>query len=160
MSFYQTANNAYGKPWASTNGVDPRKPAVQINTYKEIAANDLMQRTSLKKLKAQIANDRADEEEHDPHTYDPCVPPPKITSLLVRAEEMRYPQQGLSGLDNPKYMTNNREYGRVQPTQFDLPGKYYPINNKFSTNFGGERIPDTGLNTFMTPSRVHHLFDS
>ena len=160
MSFYQTTNNAYGKPWVSTDGVHPNKPDVQVPTYKEIAEVDLSQRTGLKLLKSRIMKELDEEERPEQHTYDPCVPPPRITQLAVRAEEMKYPAQGLKGLDNPKYMTSNRDYGRVQPTQFDLPNKYFPINNKFSTHSGGERIPDTGLNTSKTPSRVHNLFDS
>lgn len=62
--------------------------------------------------------------------------------------------------DNPIYLTSNMEYGRDKPTEFELPSKYKPINNKFTRAFVAERVPDTALNTFLTPSRVHSLFDS
>lgn len=98
--------------------------------------------------------------EPEPHIYDPCVLHPKITKMNIRASSIQYPDSGLEGSTNPMYSTRNREYGRVKPMQQDLPSKYLPITNKFTDSFVGGRIPDTGLNTFLTPSRVHSLFDS
>lgn len=161
---YTTSNGDYGKVWLSTNGQDPRKTTTEIKNYREIAETDLMQKTGLKLLKSKIMKEKELEDieagEPEPYVYDPCIPQPKITSLNVKAEEMNYPAVGINIGDNPKYMTRNSEYGRLHPTQADLPAKYLPMNNKFSTSFVAERIPDTGLNTFKNPSRVHHLFDS
>ena len=81
-------------------------------------------------------------------------------SFPVAADELEYPDHGHTGSENPFYLTSNRDYGRNKPTQFEVPTKYKPINNKFTRAFVAERVPDTTLNTFLTPSRVHQLFDS
>ena len=75
--------------------------------------------------------------EPEPHFYDPCVPQPKITTLPHKAEEMKYPSQGLQGADNPKYMTSNGAYGRVKPSSMDQSTRYVPMNNKFTHSFLG-----------------------
>ena len=161
---HTTSNGDYGKPWVSTLGKAPLVSDVPIKNYREVAETDLMQKTGLKILKAKIMREKVIEDlesgEPEPYVYDPCVQFPKVVELKVKAEEMVYPESGLQGTQNPMYMTRNREYGRVKPSQQDLPSKYFPITNKFTDSFVAERIPDTGLNTFLTPSRVHHLFDS
>jgi Domain of unknown function (DUF4490) len=165
MSRFTTSNGDYGKSWLSTeNGKHPLSKEVEIKSYKQVAETDLMQKTGLKILKAKIMREKLIEDlernEPEPYVYDPCVQYPKVVELKVKAEDMIYPKPGLEGTQNPMYMTRNREYGRVQPLQQDLPSKYFPITNKFTDSFVAERIPDTGLNTFLTPSRVHNLFDS
>ena len=164
MSHYTTSNMAYGKMWVSTKGEHPLKAESEIKNYRQVAETDLMQKTGLKILKAKIMREKEIEDlengEPEAYTYDPCVLYPQITTLSVKAEDMVYPPSGLKGTDNPMYMTRNSEYGRVKPMQQDLSAKYVPITNKFTDSFVAERIPDTGLNTFLTPSRVHHLFDS
>ncbi|CAG9322006.1 unnamed protein product [Blepharisma stoltei] len=108
---FTTTNQDYGKLWVSTKGQDPRKTTTQIKTYREIAETDLMQKTGLKLLKAKAMKEKEIEDlevgEPNPHVYDPCVPQPKITSLNVKAEEMRYPEIGINVGQNPKYMTRN-----------------------------------------------------
>jgi hypothetical protein len=164
MSHFTTTNGEYGKNWVSTNGEHPMRTQAEIKNYRQVAENDLMQKTGLKIMKAKIMREKMIEDlengEPETFTYDPCVQYPQITQLNVKADEMVYPPSGLKGTDNPMYMTRNGEYGRVKPLQQDLPSKYFPITNKFSDSFVAERIPDTTLNTFLTPSRVHHLFDS
>jgi len=161
MSYFRTTNGDYGKPWVTTQG---NVVSSQVKTYRDISDTDLKQRTGLKLLKIKLMKEKEIEDieqgEPDPYVYDPCIPQPKITQLSVRADEMQYPAPKVKGIDNPKYLSNNREYGRIHPEQSDLPHKYFPINNKFTDSFVGGRIPDTGLNTFATPSRVHNLFDS
>ena len=164
MSRYATSNGDYGRPWISTSGKNPASIESEIKSYREVSEMNLMQKTGLKILKAKIMREKVIEDlengEPDPHHYDPCVQYPKVVSLKVKAEDMVYPEPGLEGTQNPMYMTRNREYGRLHPGQQDLPSKYFPITNKFTDAFVAERIPDTGLNTFLTPSRIHHLFDS
>ncbi|OMJ70221.1 hypothetical protein SteCoe_31851 [Stentor coeruleus] len=164
MSGYTTTNGEYGKPWVSTQGQHPLKTQSEIKNYREVAESDLMQKTGLKILKAKIMREKLIEDlengEPEPYTYDPCVQYPKVVEFKIKAEEIKYPSPGLEGTQNPMYMTRNREYGRVQPSQQDISSKFFPITNKFTDSFVAERIPDTGLNTFLTPSRVHHLFDS
>ena len=161
---YTTSNGGYGKPWVSTSGQNPSSTSVEVKNYRQVAETDLMQKTGLKILKAKVLREKEIEDlengEPEPYVYDPCVLYPKVTELKVKADEMVYPESGIKGVENPMYMTRNSEYGRVRPLQQDLPSKYFPITNKFTDSFIAERIPDTGLNTFLTPSRVHHLFDS
>lgn len=161
---HTTSNGEYGKPWISIQGKNPHQETSEIKNYRGVAETDLMQKTGLKILKAKIMREKLVEDlergEPEPHFYDPCVQYPKVETLKVKAEDMVYPSPGLQGTQNPMYMTRNREYGRVKPVQQDLPSKYLPITNKFTDSFVAERIPDTGLNTFLTPSRVHNLFDS
>jgi hypothetical protein len=164
MSHYTTSNGAYGKPWLSTQGKHPMSSENEVKSYRKVSENDLMQKTGLKILKAKVMREKLIDDiqsgEPDAHHYDPCVPYPKVTSLNIDAKDMKYPESGLTGASNPKYSTRNGEYGRVIPMQQDLPSKFYPISNKFTDSFWGGRIPDTGLNTFLTPSRVHYLFDA
>lgn len=164
MSRYTTSNGDYGKPWVSTSGRNPLSNESGVKNYREVSEMDLMQKTGLKILKAKIMREKVIEDlengEPEAYTYDPCMLYPQVVELKVKAEDMHYPESGLAGTQNPMYMTRNREYGRLHPTQHDLPSKYLPITNKFTDSFVAERIPDTGLNTFLTPSRVHHLFDS
>lgn len=164
MAHYTTSNGNYGRTWVSTSGRHPMAADSEVRSYRKVAENDLMQKTGLKILKAKVMREKIIEDiqngEPDSHNYDPCVPFPKVVQLNVKANEMKYPESGLIGSQNPKYTTRNREYGRVMPLQQDLPSGFYPISNKFTDSFAGGRIPDTGLNTFLTPSRVHYLFDA
>lgn len=164
MSHYSTSNGSYGRPWVSLHGRHPHSVDSVVHSYRKVSENDLIQKTGLKILKAKAMRDKLIEDieknEPDVHTYDPCVLHPKITNMKINASSIVYPESGLAGSSNPMYTTRNREYGRVKPMQQDLPSKYYPITNKFTDSFIGGRNPDTGLNTFLTPSRVHALFDS
>lgn len=164
MSHFTTTNGEYGRGWVSTKGKNPVGKDTDVMNYRQVAETDLMQKTGLKLLKAKVMRDKVIEDlengEPEAYVYDPCVLYPKVTEPRTKAEDMVYPESGLQGTQNPMYMTRNREYGRVKPSQQDFPSKYVPITNKFTDSFIAERIPDTGLNTFLTPSRVHNLFDS
>jgi hypothetical protein len=164
MAFYQTTNGDYGQPWVSTDGQDPRKTTTKISTYREIADKDRSQHIGLKLLKTKVMHEKLiddiEREAPDPVTYDPCLIKPHTHEYPSKAASMHYPQPSLKGHDSPIYQTANMEYGKEKPTQYELPPKYFPISDKFSTAFSAGRVPDTTLNTFPTPSRVHRLFDS
>jgi len=164
MSHLATSNGSYGRPWISLHGRHPHSVDSGVLSYRRTSENDRIQRTGLRILKAKAMRDKLIEDielnEPEAHTYDPCVLHPKITKMKINALSIQYPEIGLEGSRNPMYSTRNREYGRVKPMQQDLPSGYFPITNKFTDSFIGGRIPDTGLNTFLTPSRVHSLFDS
>lgn len=164
MSHFTTTNGEYGKNWVSTKGKNPASKDTEVMNYRQVAETDLMQKTGLKLMKAKVMREKVIEDlqngEPEPYVYDPCVLYPKVTQIRVKAENMNYPESGLKGTQNPMYMTRNSEYGRVKPDQQDLPSKFMPITNKFTQSFIAERIPDTGLNTFLTPSRIHNLFDA
>ncbi len=77
---------------------------------------------------------------------------------VAEAEQMKYPGPGLN-VGSLLYRTSNMGYGNTQPSQQDLPQKYYPRPESFTTTFLGGNFHDTGLNTFKTPSRVHATYD-
>lgn len=164
MAFYTTSNGNYGGHWISTDGSDPKNNQAKVSTYRDVANKARSHKTELKLLKTRIMMEKEveDIETGAPpvHAYDPCVPQPKPQSFPVAAEEVKYPKHGLNGHENPIYTTSNRNYGRLQPDEQDIPPSYHPIDNKFTKAFIAERVPDTTLNTFKTPSRVHHAFDS
>jgi alkylated DNA repair dioxygenase AlkB len=135
-----------------------------VTTYRQVAETDKKQKIGLKLLKTKVMLEKEVEDleagapEH--HTYDPCLPWPKTNEFPVKADTIRYPQSEMRGADNPLYWTSNRDYGRMKPSEFELPNKFHPLDNKFSSAFNAGRDHDTTLNTFLTPSRVHTNFDA
>lgn len=164
MAFYQTTNGDYGQPWVSTHGQDPRKTTTKIGTYRDVADKDRVQHIGLKLLKTQVMNEKLqddiDREAPDPTTYDPCLIATHTHEFPSKAQSMHYPEPSLKGHDNPVYHTFNMDYGKERPVQYEMPPKYFPISDKFSSAFSAGRVPDTTLNTFLTPSRVHKNFDA
>ena len=75
----------------------------------------------------------------------------------AKAEAIKYPEQALK--KNLLYQTSNQQYGSKIPNAQDLPSKYYPRPEQFSSTFNGGNFIDTGLNTFKTPSRIHDQFN-
>tara|TARA_B110000305_G_scaffold214348_1_gene251016 strand:+ start:353 stop:700 length:348 start_codon:yes stop_codon:yes gene_type:complete len=71
----------------------------------------------------------------------------------AKAEEIKYPEQALK--KNLLYQTSNQGYGSKVPQEQDLPKKFYPRPESFTSTFNGGNFIDTGLNTFKTPSRYH-----
>jgi hypothetical protein len=55
----------------------------------------------------------------------------------VKPGQYKYPERGLEKKINPLYMTNYMNYGRLLPSQFEIPDKYHPINNTFTDQFSG-----------------------
>ena len=70
-----------------------------------------------------------------------------------KPEEMRYPESSLK-VGNPLYQTSSMGYGN-QPQAQDAPNKYFPRPEQFTSTFLGGQFQDTGLNTNLTPHRVH-----
>ncbi len=66
---------------------------------------------------------------------------------------MKYPESAIK-VGNPLYATSAMSYGN-QPKPQDAPNKYYPRPEAFTSTFLGGQFSDTGLNTKMTPHRVH-----
>ena len=164
MAFYKTTNGDYGQPWVSTEGQDPRMRTTKIGTYRDVAEKDRSQHIGLKLLKTRVMNEKLmddiEREAPNPVSYDPCLVQPHTHEFPSQADSMHYPQPSLKGHDNPIYHTSNMDYGKETPVQYEMPPKYFPISDKFSTAFSAGRVPDTTLNTFLTPSRVHKLFDA
>jgi hypothetical protein len=162
MEFYRTSNSDYGRPWVTFNGESSIKQSSTVSSYRDVASSTASHRTKLALLKTKVMLEKEieDLETNQPprHTFDPCIPEPSPNRYTYNPENMHYPEPGLKS--PPVYVTSNSDYGRVRPSVEDLPNKYCPRNTKFTSAFIESREPDTGLNTFMTPSRVHKLFDS
>jgi len=65
---------------------------------------------------------------------------------------------------NPCYVTSSSDIGKLSMSTADIPMRYYPCANVFTTKFFlGNAHPKTnvnsGLNTAMDRSFVHHKFD-
>ena len=71
----------------------------------------------------------------------------------TRAEDIKQPGHGLK-LGNPLYTTSNMNYGEAKPAAQDMPDKYFPRPEAFTTTFLGGQFSDTGLNTTMAKSKV------
>ena len=76
----------------------------------------------------------------------------------ANVDEIKYPEHALK-IGNPLFMTSNMTYGGQQPSSADLPSKYFPRPEAFTTQFLGGQFSDTGLNCTKTPSRVHTNYD-
>jgi len=76
-----------------------------------------------------------------------------------KAEEVTYPTPTLNA-GSLLYRTSSNSYGSKLPTDYDLPGKFYPKVDQFTRGFLGGNFRDTGLNTTATPSRVHKEYDN
>ena len=74
------------------------------------------------------------------------------------AGEARKPANALK-VGNPLYATSAMLYGDAQPAAQDLPNKYYPRPEAFTSTFLGGQFTDTGLNTVTTKSRLPSAWD-
>ena len=70
------------------------------------------------------------------------------------AEKLSYPESALK-VGNPLYSTSSMNYGANKPKTQDMPVKYFPRPEAFTSTFLGGQFQDTGLNTTKTPHRVH-----
>ena len=69
------------------------------------------------------------------------------------AAELTKPANALK-VGNPLYATSAMNYGGVQPAQQDMPNKFHPRPEAFTSTFLGGQFNDTGLHTASTKSRL------
>ena len=72
----------------------------------------------------------------------------------AQSDQIQYPASSLK-VGNPLYTTSSMSHGAAQPKEADMPVKYFPRPEAFTSTFLGGQFQDTGLNTNMTPHRVH-----
>ena len=72
--------------------------------------------------------------------------------------EARKPENALK-VGNPLYATSSMNYGGALPAAQDLPNKYFPRPEAFTSTFLGGQFTDTGLNTVSTKSRLPSNWD-
>ena len=69
------------------------------------------------------------------------------------AAELSKPENALK-VGNPLYTTSSMNYGHTAAAQADMPNKYFPRPEAFTSTFLGGQFSDTGLNTVTTKSRL------
>ena len=69
------------------------------------------------------------------------------------ADQITRPENALK-IGNTLYTTSSMNYGQTLPAAQDLPNKYYPRPEAFTSTFLGGQFSDTGLNTTKTKSRL------
>lgn len=97
----------------------------------------------------------------DTSFQDKTPMPHKFTSEALPAHNSRHENQRPV---NPCYITSSSDIGRLSMSVADLPMRYYPSDNRFTANYflGGanpKNNVNTGLNTAMDRSYVHHTYD-
>ena len=122
-------------------------------------------KNSKKTYKHQVLKDMREKGELDTQVYGKIkgdMGAIKKQDVVPRAfpskpDEMKYPEPALK-VGNPLYTTSTMSYGN-QPKVHDAPTKYFPRPEAFTSTFLGGQFQDTGLNTKMTPHRVHATKD-
>ena len=76
----------------------------------------------------------------------------------AQAHELTRPEPALK-VGNPLYTTSSMTYGVTQPAQADMPNKYFPRPEAFTSTFLGGQFSDTGLNCASTKSRLPSNWD-
>ena len=75
-----------------------------------------------------------------------------------------YTTQGSAKPENPTYSTSSSDIGKLSLQHTDFPIRWYGLRGEFTSNFflggqGPKSKVNTGLNTAMDRSDVHHAYD-
>ena len=76
----------------------------------------------------------------------------------AQAEQIKRPENALK-VGNPLYATSSMNYGGTGPAAQDMPNKYFPRPEAFTSTFLGGQFQDTGLHTASTKSRLPGNWD-
>ena len=125
--FFRTTNSGYG-------GFKENPTfAKDVPVYSEIGLRDLALRNTTKTLKHKILAEMREKGALDTEIYDRIKADKssiKKQDIIPKkfpadAESMTYPTPSISS-GNPLYMTTNNVYGKIKPSELDLPKKYFP----------------------------------
>ena len=75
-----------------------------------------------------------------------------------RHDQIKYPELGLN-IGNVLYNTENRNYGALQPTEFEIPNRFFPKDCTYTKAFCGNTYKFNGLNTHKPKHQVHDALD-
>ena len=75
-----------------------------------------------------------------------------------QAAERTCPENALK-VGNPLYATSSMNYGGVAAAPQDIPNKFHPRPEKFTSTFLGGQFSDTGLHTASTKTRLPNSYD-
>ena len=76
----------------------------------------------------------------------------------AQADQIKRPENALK-VGNPLYATSSMNYGGTGPASQDMPNKYFPRPEAFTSTFLGGQYNDTGLHTASTKSRLPGNWD-
>lgn len=159
---YRTTNQEYSNYWYLTN--DTTTENYKVPTFEEINNRKREYEKLIKNMKNNALKDipveknkHYSEEDLIKKKLDPNIILSK--NFDIKAENMYYPDHALK-IGNQLYMTSNMDYGRLKPTQFEINSKYYPTNNKFTSQNKQGIYKNNGLNTTVTRSKVNDLIDN
>ena len=135
-------------------------------SFAEQGQRDLALKNSQKTYKHQIMRQLREEGVVDAQIYGKIkqdmqaikkvdVPP---RAFPAQAAELSKPENALK-VGNPLYATSSMGYGGVQPAQQDMPNKFFPRPEAFTSTFLGGQFQDTGLHTASTKSRLPSHWD-
>ena len=153
---YVTNNSNYGATWKSFSN---DRPVVkqEVPTLSNIEKTKEHFHQTAKEALRQAEGDQTEYRTKLKETYNN----PQIflaKKFPVKPEEYKYPEHGLN-IGNPLYMTSNMDYGRLKPSGFEVPEKFFPRDISFTNSYGGSNFMFNGLNTASTFSNVHKLLD-
>ena len=123
-------------------------------------------KTSQKTYKHQMLKEMRERGELDTQVYGKIktdmaavkkvdIPP---RAFPAKAEEIKRPENALA-IGNPLYATSSMQYGGTAPAVADMPTKFHPRPEAFTSTFLGGQFHDTGLNTVSTKSRTPAYWD-
>lgn len=153
-AMYTTTNKDYGQPFVQDKSV--------VHTYCEIVESQTEFKRAEKQLKNKTVatkysgnkyedDSSMDELMKEKRKFDRNVVIPK--KFPIKEGQYKAPEYGLK-IGNPLYMTSNKDYGILQPTSFEIPNRFYPRDNSYTSGFPSNYKFD-GLNTNVTYSKVH-----
>lgn len=133
--------------------------------YKDIGERELALKNSMKTYKHETLAEMRETGTLDTQVYGRVKAEKDLIKKVdhlprdfpAKADEIKYPQSVMKG--NLLYQTSNMNYGAKIPGQQDLPTKFHPRPESFTSTFLAGQYHDTGLNTFKTPSRFHATLD-
>lgn len=153
-AIYHTTYEDYGRGWLTKNdktfyelGNDEVKLEFLERRYKSMRRQEMMNNMPSSQV----------ETNNEKYKYDKNAIISK--KFPFEASQFRYPNDGQ---EKPKslYITTNDTYGKVKPTDLELPEKYFPKNTKFTTSNTFNMYRNNSLNCSSSRSKVHASLDS
>ena len=141
----ETTNSSYSPNWVITGTSTPPDPP----TFGQIS----QARPAFKALKNQIKTQTS---QMISETLRSQSNLPKKTAP-INPDTYKIPQHS-QNIGSQLYMTNNMDYGRLNPITTDLVNRFAPKDNKFS-KANSMLYRNHGLVTSLTVSRVHDMLD-
>ena len=170
-TFYSTTNKYYTPAWDFDQINNKQKDLsktqdirkAKVPTFAEIGANMVLQKRHVMSLRNQLVakkfgagNDMdADLDEFSKLRLKYNRNAIRAKPFPVKPGEYKYPQRGLDKEPNPLYETNYMNYGKLHPSKFEIPNKFHPKDNKYTSEFIGGMFKYEGLNTAYSYSNVH-----